>query len=93
MIGFIEFLHFMHKKIKQPITEEDMLKCFQVFDSEDNGYITIRGLEKVFLGLGQRHTDEELKEMITFIDTSSNEEGLCTFEGEVARGAKRVLFF
>eukprot|EP00794_Sanderia_malayensis_P020134 gene20134-22107_t len=79
-IGFIEFLHMMQRKIKQPITDEDMFKSFSVFDNDDMGYITIRGLEKVFLSLGQKHTDEELKEMIRFINTSGNEEGLCTFE-------------
>ena len=81
MIDFIEFLHFMQKKIKQPITDEDMEQCFKVFDGEDNGFITIRGLERVFLSLGQKHTDEELKEMASFVETE-DEEGLINFDGQ-----------
>ena len=72
----------MFKKIKQPITEDDMVRCFKVFDDEANGFITIRGLERVFLSMGQRHTEEELKEMISYIEVSDKEEGLVTAEGK-----------
>ncbi|XP_065058496.1 calmodulin-A-like [Rhopilema esculentum] len=74
-IDFMLFLNFMHKTIKAPIQDDSVEQCFRVFDDEDNGYITIRGLERVFLSFGQQHSSAELREMISFIDTD-DEEGL-----------------
>ena len=70
----------MSKKTKHPIADDDIEQCFKVFDEEDNGYLTIRDLERVFLSLGQRPSEEELKEMLRFIDPA-NEDGLVQFEG------------
>ncbi|XP_065058483.1 calmodulin-A-like [Rhopilema esculentum] len=78
-IDFMEFVHVMHKNVKQPITDANMEQCFKVFDSDENGYITIRGLERVFLSLGQQCSTTELKDMISFIDSDA-EEGLVTIE-------------
>ena len=80
-IDFIEFLHLMNKRIKQPITEEDIRQCFDIFDKDEVGYITIRGLDEVFTSLGQRRTDEELKDILKFFD-AKNEEGLIEYEGK-----------
>ena len=78
-IDFMEFVHVMHKNIKEPITDENIEQCFKVFDTDEYGYITIRGLERVFLSLGQQCTSTELKDMISFIDSDA-EEGLVTIE-------------
>eukprot|EP00795_Rhopilema_esculentum_P002777 gene2777-1000_t len=78
-IDFIEFLQLMNKSIKEPITEENIRQCFEVFDKDEVGYITIKGLDAVFTSLGQSRTDEELKDMLKFFD-ANNEEGLIEYE-------------
>ena len=70
----------MSKIIKQTIPDEDIEKCFKVFNEEDDGYLTIRGLQRVFMSLGQKPSDEELKEMMSFIDPE-NEDGLIQYDG------------
>ena len=71
----------MHKTLKKPVGDEVVEQCFKIIDGEENEFITMRGLEKVFLGLGQQRTDEELKDMAAFIDTN-DEEGLIKFDGK-----------
>ena len=80
-VDFIDFLHVMHKTLKKPISDEVIETCFQTLDGEENQFITMRGLERIFVSLGQKRTDDELKEMVAFIDTG-DEEGLIKFEGE-----------
>jgi len=78
-VDFIDFLSFMSKIVKQKIPDEDVEKCFKVFNEEDDGYLTIRGLQRVFLSLGQKPSDEELKEMMAFIDPE-NQDGLIQYD-------------
>lgn len=80
-VDFIDFLHIMHKTIKRPIADDVIEQTFKIIDGEENEFITMRGLEKIFLSLGQFRTDEELKQMLSFIDTQ-DEEGLVKFEGK-----------
>ena len=80
-VDFIDFLSFMSKIVKQKIPDEDIEKCFKVFNEEDDGYLTIRGLQRVFLSLGQKPSDEELKEMMAFIDPE-NQDGLIQYDGK-----------
>jgi len=79
VVDFIDFVHFMHKTLKKPIGEEDIEQCFKMIDGEENEFITMRGLEKIFLALGQQRTDEELRDMVGFID-SQDDEGLIRFD-------------
>lgn len=80
VIKFMEFITFMCKTIKNPITDEDIEKCYKVFDTEENGYISIRDLQRVFKSLGQNPTDDELQDMLLLIDPG-NEDGLVQLQG------------
>ena len=70
----------MHKTLKKPIGEQEVEQCFKMIDGEENEFITMRGLEKIFLAVGQQRTDEELRDMVSFID-SEDEEGLIRYKG------------
>lgn len=71
----------MNKEVKSAVSDEDIEKCCKVFDVFDNGYITIKDLQRVFTSLGQNLTDEELNDMLVMIDPG-NDDGLVEFQGK-----------
>ena len=71
----------MHKTLKKPIGDDEIEQCFKMIDGEENEFITLRGFEKIFLALGQQRTDDELKDMVSFID-SEDDEGLIRYKGK-----------
>ena len=62
--------------------EEDLKEAFKVFDKDNNGFISQSELRLVMVNLGEKLTDDELKEMILEADIDGdgqvNYEGLCS---------------
>ena len=55
-------------------TREDLLQCFNLFDDDQTGHITLRNLKRVAKELGENMTDEELAEMIEEADRDGDGE-------------------
>jgi Ca2+-binding EF-hand superfamily protein len=57
-------------------------EAFKVFDKDNNGFISQSELRLVMVNLGEKLTDDELKEMILEADIDGdgqvNYEGLCS---------------
>ncbi len=51
----------------------------QVFDIDGNGKIELKELQKVMQRLGEKMTDEEIREMIAELDT--NQDGVISKDG------------
>ncbi|XP_053384693.1 uncharacterized protein LOC123536689 [Mercenaria mercenaria] len=64
-IDFPEFLTLMANKMKDKDTEEaEMIEAFKVFDRDGNGKISAAELRHVMTNLGEKLTDDEVREMI-----------------------------
>eukprot|EP00922_Rhytidocystis_sp_ex-Travisia-forbesii_P019064 GHVS01028296.1.p1 GENE.GHVS01028296.1~~GHVS01028296.1.p1 ORF type:complete len:262 (+),score=73.90 GHVS01028296.1:289-1074(+) len=72
-IGFDEFLDMMTARISGDNgTREDINKVFRLFDDDNTGSISFRKLQRVAAELGERLSEEELKEMITRADSDGD---------------------
>ncbi|PKU71843.1 calmodulin-1-like [Dendrobium catenatum] len=65
-IDFPEFLNLMTSKTN--VTEKGLRDAFNMFDKDQDGFISAAELGQVMANLGQKLTDEELNEMISQID-------------------------
>ncbi|PKU71850.1 calmodulin-like [Dendrobium catenatum] len=65
-IDFPEFLNLMTSKTKE--TEKELREAFNIFDKDQDGFISAAELRQVMANLGQKLSDEELNEMISQID-------------------------
>ena len=69
--GFIkydDFFSVMAKRFTEKDTNDEIMKAFQLFDSNQNGGINFDDLKRVAKELGENISDDELKEMITEAD-------------------------
>ncbi|KAL4237816.1 hypothetical protein ACF0H5_002528 [Mactra antiquata] len=69
-IDFDEFLMMMAKKLNDVDHEAEMKEAFEIFDRENNGFITHADLKFVMCQLGEKLTDEEVSEMLKEADVS-----------------------
>ncbi|GKU85864.1 hypothetical protein SLE2022_250070 [Rubroshorea leprosula] len=67
-IEFVEFLNLMAKKMKETDAEEELKEVFQVFDKDQDGYISANELRQVMINLGEKLSDEEVEQMIKEAD-------------------------
>ncbi|KAI4329967.1 hypothetical protein MLD38_028287 [Melastoma candidum] len=68
-IDFPEFLDLMAQKLKDNTESEAELKeAFKVFDKDQDGFISAAELRLAMMNLGEKLTDEEVKEMIREVD-------------------------
>ncbi|KAL8206997.1 UNVERIFIED_CONTAM: hypothetical protein K2H54_038681 [Gekko kuhli] len=74
-INFEEFLTIIIKKMSEKDNKEEVLKAFQLFDTDGTGKISLKNLKSAINELGEDISDEELQEMI--------EEADCDGDGEV----------
>ena len=71
-IDFSEFLSLMARKMKDTDSEEELKEAFRVFDKDQNGFISAAELRHVMTNLGEKLTDEEVKEMIQEADVDGD---------------------
>eukprot|EP01123_Difflugia_compressa_P011852 TRINITY_DN4865_c0_g2_i1.p1 TRINITY_DN4865_c0_g2~~TRINITY_DN4865_c0_g2_i1.p1 ORF type:complete len:150 (+),score=44.91 TRINITY_DN4865_c0_g2_i1:149-598(+) len=69
-IDFEEFVELM--ATSKSSTDEEMLAAFKVFDEDGNGTINIDELRKVMKKLGEKVTEDQLKEMIKAADINGD---------------------
>jgi hypothetical protein len=60
--------------------DAELREAFQIFDTKNNGYITLMDLKDVMVSLGEKLSDVELEDMIKEAD--ANKDGKIQFEGE-----------
>lgn len=63
-----DFVNLMVKRFTEKNVNEEIMKAFQLFDSEQAGKITFKDLKRVSAELGEKISDEELLEMIEEAD-------------------------
>ena len=77
-IDFDTFVKHLPKALARPRdTVEELMECFQVFDKDGNGYISIQELKHIYCGLGEKFSDEEFDDMQKSIDDGS---GMVAYE-------------
>ena len=64
-IDFEEFCMLMKKKMAETEPEEELVEVFNTFDKNADGKIDIHDLALVFKALGEKISDEDLRDMIT----------------------------
>ncbi|KAK4775879.1 hypothetical protein SAY87_023840 [Trapa incisa] len=63
-----EFLNLMARKMKETAADDELKEAFQVFDKDQDGYISPEELRRVMLNLGEKLTDEEVEMMVKEAD-------------------------
>ncbi|GFP91414.1 calmodulin-2/4 [Phtheirospermum japonicum] len=61
-INYKEFVKLMARKMKDTDSEEELKEAFRVFDKDQNGFISAAELHHVMTNLGEKLTDEEVRD-------------------------------
>merc|ERR1712023_312791 len=67
-IGFEEYLKMMTDKILNKDPKHEATKAFKLFDKDSTGKLTFKNLRLVAKELGEKMTDEQIKEMLDHAD-------------------------
>ncbi|XP_073304288.1 calmodulin-like [Primulina huaijiensis] len=70
-MDFEEFINIMARKIKENMVEE-LREAFQVFDRDQDGFVSAIELKIVMINLGKRLTNEEATQMIIAADVDGD---------------------
>ena len=73
----------MAKTKRNEESEEELLDAFQVFDKDQNGFISSAELRHVMTNLGEKLTEEEVDEMISEADKDGD--GQINYKGRCHR--------
>ncbi|EEC11963.1 calmodulin, putative [Ixodes scapularis] len=72
-IDFQEFLFFMAGRISHKgLSKSAVLKAFQLFDRDGNGYITREELVHIFTHVGQSMSQEDAEKIIREVDVDKD---------------------
>ena len=71
-LNFDEFCKIMAPRLKQADSRDEVMKVYQLFDADKQGYITVRELRRMADDCGETMTDEELHEMIAEADRTGD---------------------
>ena len=63
-----EFVKMMSKKVKESENEKELREAFQVFDKDNDGFISAFELRFVMTNLGESLSEQEVEEMIREAD-------------------------
>ena len=77
-LGFDKFCKVMAPRMKKADTRDEVMKVYQLFDKDKQGFMTIRELRRMAEDCGEVMTDEELHEMIAEADRTGD--GKITFD-------------
>ena len=77
-LTFEEFCKIMAPRLQKADTRDEVMKVFQLFDADKQGFITVRELRRMADDCGELLGDEELHEMIAEADKSGD--GKITFD-------------
>jgi calmodulin len=58
------FKNFFIKNYKQPLSEEELIEAFRVFDPTNSGRVTTARFREIVTGLGDALTEAEVEEII-----------------------------
>lgn len=78
--GFEDFVSVLTFRMREVEVEDDLQKAFRIFDRDGDGFITVKELRYLLTNLGERHTEEEVTEMIKEVDL--NRKGKVDFHGK-----------
>ena len=71
----------MTRKMSEKESEEEIHQAFKMFDKSNSGFISELELKQVMETLGEKMTDQEIKEMI--IEADIDGDGKISFEGKL----------
>ena len=77
-LNFDEFCKIMAPRLKQADTRDEVMKVFQLFDADGQGFICSRELRKMADDCGETMTDDELHDMIA--ETDKTGDGKISFD-------------
>ena len=77
-LNFDEFCKIMAPRLKKADERDEVMKVFQIFDSDNQGFITIRELKRMAEDCGEMLSDQEMQEMIAEADKTGD--GKITFD-------------
>lgn len=72
LISKDDFLKIVNRKLNERGVNEEILKAFEMFDSNKEGRISFQDLKKVAEELGETLSDEEIQEMIREADKNND---------------------
>ncbi|KAK4522589.1 hypothetical protein GAYE_PCTG10G0479 [Galdieria yellowstonensis] len=90
MILYEDFERVVSQKMAERDPEQEILKAFKLFDTDDSGGISLEDLRRVADELGESISNEELQEMIDEADRTGRRE--INYE-DFSRILKRSHFF
>ena len=70
-ISFAKFKEIMTSKLNESETQAELIRAFQLFDTDHSGRITMEKLKKVAIELGADVSDKELDDMLNEADRES----------------------
>lgn len=63
-LDFDEFITFMQRtQVEDVSEEEEIIRAFQTFDKDGNGYLSCAEFKHILVNLGDRFTEEEVEEI------------------------------
>ena len=77
-LTFEDFCKIMAPRLKSADTRDEVMKVFNLFDPDHQGYVTVRELRRMADDCGETLTDEELHQMIAEADKTGD--GKITFD-------------
>ncbi len=77
-LDFYEFLKMMTAKLSETDSDDDITKVYNMYDSDNKGYITAEDFKNVAKELKEEIKDEEIKEIMDKIDPKNK--GKITYE-------------
>ena len=73
VLNFNEFCKLLAPKLKSKDSRDEVMKVYELFDFEQQGYITFKNLKKIAQDVGENLTDQELHEMIDEADKTGKD--------------------
>ena len=87
-IEFDEFLKIFEQKLLEPDTYNDLYDAFKVFDYNCKGTLTFEEIEKVMMNCGDKMTQEEINDFLSYAPT--NEKGEVDYKEFVKILAEKI---